>query len=221
MSLTLSPVDTLLQKQFPTLMVPIHQLLEKLTIPGHRFLMAKNGLFMEVMRSWLHAIVPLCSQSKVAFPYGIVKSTVAISSVPAYLINEFSDYAKTQLPNECAGHIIFNKTTGQWKMIPLTAVEVSRDMIDFTIEPLAIDEECILDIHSHGFHNVYFSSVDDVDDDNSVKLAGVIGFSLDENEDLHCKALFRLCLNGVFATLKCKEVSDQYEFSVIDEIHQL
>ncbi len=57
----------------------------------------------------------------------------------------------------------------------------------------------VLDLHSHGLLDAFFSGTDNYDDGRGeVKIAGVIG-NLDQPE---VTASFRLCANGVFVPLK-------------------
>lgn len=213
----LDAIDTMLQTTFPTVMVPTNSPLPRLGVYGHRFLAASNGLWIEVRRHWLHAILPIALQDKVTMPYGGVSEEATIVSIPYEMIEAFKQYATSQLPNECAAHIIQNTRTGVMRLQILNAVSAGHGHVNVLIDPLEPDEVMVLDIHSHGFHNVYFSKTDDIDDKAGVKLAAVIGFDkLSGTADMayRCKAVFRLCVLGHYTNLQPRLVDTQYQFSI-------
>jgi len=67
---SLNPIDRTLQTVTPTVMVPRHEEFSSLATPGHRFLVAEDGLWIEIWRPWLYVRVPLATQDRVAMPYG-------------------------------------------------------------------------------------------------------------------------------------------------------
>lgn len=203
----------MLQQQFPTVMVPAKQALETLSKDGHRFLMAKNGVWLDIKRPWLLATVPVATNLPVPLPYGELVAKALINPVPYELIKAFQEFARTQLPNECAAHIILNKTTGGMRLKTLKPTSAGAGHVDFNIDPLDSDEVLVLDIHSHGYFDVFFSDKDNLDDKGDVKIAGVIGFSTREPEN-GCKGLFRLCLNGLFLQLQVELKDGHYHFSL-------
>ncbi|MBC3871775.1 PRTRC system protein A [Undibacterium oligocarboniphilum] len=215
--MNLSPIDAQLQGQFPTVMVPIYSTLDGLDRNGHRFLMAKNGLWMEVKRSYLHAVIPVINQIPCVVPYGQVEKSLSILPIASQLIREFKNYAATVLPFECAGRILLHKPTGTMRLEILKATSVSPSHVEYQIPTLSVDEEMVLDIHSHGNFNAFFSSRDDEDDRSEVKIAGVIGNPA-RNE--RWEACFRLCLNGLFFPLKVNVENDHYLFSFGEVVNE-
>lgn len=209
--MSLNTIDTILQSQFPTLMVPIHETWNPLNTVGHRFLMASNGIWLEMKRAWLYARVLLASQTSVPMPYGGLEQCVTIAQVPRLLLQSFQEYAQSKLPNECAARIILNTSTQQMRLQLLESNDVGTGHINYKLDSLPSEEVTVLDIHSHGFHPVYFSGpasipqTDDADDIGETKIAGVIGFMKNQKgEVVPSEALFRLCLNGLFLTLQFK-----------------
>ena len=67
----LDPRDRLLQRHAPAIMVPRHGVLALPHKPGHRFLVASDGMWLEVLRPWLHARVHL-GHSEMPLPFGDV-----------------------------------------------------------------------------------------------------------------------------------------------------
>lgn len=216
----LHPSDAMLQKMVPTVMVPLNGMHEPLLSVGHRFLAGVNGLWLEVRQTWLHAVVPLALQSVVPMPYGRLRQTALIKSIPYELIKAFQDFARDQLPNECAAHIILNNETGTMRLERLISPSVGRGHVDYVIAPLAQHEVLVLDIHSHGYFAPKFSLKDDQDDCMGVKLAGVISFIRTHklhNDPPRCTAVFRLCLNGKYIGVLPECSDNHYHFSIQGE----
>ena len=216
----LHPSDAMLQKMVPTVMVPLNGIQEPLSTVGHRFLAGADGLWMEVRQTWLHAVVPLALQYSVPMPYGRLRQTALIKSIPYELIRAFQDFARDQLPNECAAHIILNNETGTMRLQKLQSISAGRGHVNVVIEPLSDQEVLVLDIHSHGYFAPKFSGVDDRDDCMGVKLAGVISFIRTDklhNDPPRCTAVFRLCLNGKYIGVLPECRDNHYHFSIEGE----
>lgn len=200
--MSLNVIDQMLQTQFPTIMVPIHETLGKLSQLGHRFLIAKNGLWLEIKRTWLYGRVQISPPSTVAIPYGDVEPELVLPKIPRELLQQFQSYAESKLPMECAARIILNNSTMQMRIQFLESVDVSRGHINYVLDSLASDEVCFFDIHSHGYHSAFFSLTDDADDRGETKIAGVLSFKKQQGDSpTQPNAIFRLCLNGHFLNL--------------------
>ena len=213
----LHPIDQVMQKQFPTVMVPLHSKLTPLDKAGHRFLMGKNGLWVEVKRPWLSATLKVNEQSAFPLPYGDVEASLSVMPIPLYLVKQFTEYAETQLPNECAAQIILDVDTGNLRLEILKAKSVGSGHVDFDLAPLQPNEHLVMDIHSHGYHPVYFSKKDDADDKGGFYIAGVIGFKKQEGQSSHSSnGIFRLCMNNLFTRLSVKKTSDHFHFYIGD-----
>lgn len=163
------------------LCVPSRAQFVPLTENGHRFLVARNGLFLECRRSWLHLIWPVSKlTAAVALPYGEIKAsaTLGFGALAPADIQPFAARARGKLPNE----------TGAWMswehgMNPPPRL-VWDDAEDLAASPASLtyerpqDEEhytpCI-DFHSHGVLPAGFSATDDADDAGEVKIAIVLG----------------------------------------------
>lgn len=213
----LHTADAILQKVVPTVMVPLHGAFDSLSTVGHRFLASANGLWLEVCQSWLHVVVPMALQCVVPMPYGRLTPQMEMTAIPYALMKQFQEFARTQLPNECAAHIIFNNETGMMRLQILRSVSAGRGHVDVVIDPLSQDEVLVLDIHSHGYFAPKFSGTDDKDDCMGVKLAGVISFIRTDtlpNDPPRCTAVFRLCLNGKYVPVMPELKYNEYHFSL-------
>jgi PRTRC genetic system protein A len=188
--------DQILQRACPTVMVPRFEKLELLQEPGHRYLTASDGLWIEIMRPWLHLVLPVALQSVVAMPYGLLEPTVAFSfkTIPYELFRNFVDDARLALPNEFAAWFTWNSRNHQFAYRPISATSASRAYLSFERPVLDDDEHLVVDIHSHASMKAFFSSEDNRDDAGEVKLSVVVGH-LGEGQKMQSK--LRLCANGL------------------------
>lgn len=195
----MDPRDIALQFVAPTIMVPRFGEFEPLATNGHRFLAAKDGLWLEVKRPWLYARKPLATQSAVAMPYGEVTATINIlcPRVPKALIQEFEAKAKAQSPNECAAWITWNEHRNELRLRSLEEISAGKAHVK-VIRPVLDDgEHLVLDLHSHGRFPAGFSKTDDRDDAGEVKVSLVVG-NCDQEETTIAS---RLCLMGLYEPL--------------------
>lgn len=189
-------VDLALQSVTPTVMVPLHGAFTPLSVSGHRFLAASDGLWLEVRRPWLHLVWPLALQQCVPMPYGRLEPLIDIARVPKKLLADFIEMARATYPLECGAWITQTPTTGEWRLIELEATHASSGALRYNCPPLADGEHLVVDLHSHGGMPAFFSGTDNADDIGSVKVSGVFGKVASQPE-----SLFRLCANGLFITL--------------------
>jgi len=196
--MSLNPIDVALQAVTPTVMVPRYEPLRPLGESGHRFLAARDGLWIEVRRPWLHAVLPVVRQEGVPMPYGWLKQFVELSCgrVPGRLVVGFVGDAMRTPDTEIAGGVIWNEATGTWRYERFEAVEASGDHIQYQRPRLVEGEHLVLDMHSHGGHGAFFSATDNEDDRGDVKLSLVVGRVADTGGP---EIMVRLCSMGVFS----------------------
>jgi PRTRC genetic system protein A len=106
--------DNILQSLCPTVMVPKFSPLDPLHGPGHRFLAAADGLWLEVQRPWLRLVWPLCGQTEVKMPYGEVRKTIEFSfdRVPENLLHRLIIDAQNDHPLESEAWLVWNEEAG-------------------------------------------------------------------------------------------------------------
>lgn len=191
--------DVALQSVMPTVMVPRYVELEELDTPGNRILMAANGVWLEVCRAWLYVRVPVALPPIIPVPYGLVREELrfGFGKLPRAMVAQFIEQARVRSPNECAAWGVWNQRTDSWTLLMLEERSVGIDHIEVNLPTLEEDEHRVIDLHSHGLHDAFFSREDNQDDRGETKIAGVIG-NLDKPE---VTASFRLCANGVFLPL--------------------
>lgn len=194
--------DYLTQGLCPTLPVPKFGDLPDMDGNGHRFLVANDGLWLEVKRPWLHLIWPVCQQDSVAIPYGNLrrKATFAFGKLPAELIRTFAEDARRALPNESAAWLVWEEETpfsyGALRYIGLPPVSAGSGHIQYERPALTSYQSLAVDLHSHGAGAAFFSAQDDQDDAGEVKISGVIGSLTPEGDPLPTVE-FRICALGI------------------------
>jgi PRTRC genetic system protein A len=190
------PIDTrdkILQQQCPAMMVPRFGQFEPLTENGHRFLVASNGLWLEVTRPWLHLITHV-AECDMPLPYGIMGADCeyrfdarALSQYQTRFVLD----ARAALPNECAACITFDDRNGELTYHLLESINATPGGVRYKRPMLAEHHWLILDMHSHGALPAFFSAQDDEDDQGEVKLALVAG-----TVDKEPSFAMRLCAMG-------------------------
>lgn len=191
----LDPRDALLQAHTPAVMVPRHGPMPMMAKPGHRFLVAANGLWLEVLRPWLTARVQV-AYSEVPLPFGELDQSIQYAFGARELGSvqrRFLEDARGALPDECAAWAVYSEETGKLDYRPLIADAASPGGVSFHRPRLADHEHLAIDLHSHGKLEAFFSATDDTDDLGEIKIAVVAG-----TVDAAPTFASRLCLLGAF-----------------------
>lgn len=198
--------DIALQTLTPCVMVPKFSGLEPLQASGHRFLLANDGLWLDIKRAWLDLTVPLALQHLVPIPCGQLKEKMHFNFglLPTKFLKQFLNDARKSLPNECAAWFIWNEKTGEMRYELLAENAASITALSYQCPYLEEDEHLIADIHSHGNDAAFFSYDDNNDDKTVVKIAVVIGNVSQQNISIK----MRLCANGYFIDLPCIGMED-------------
>lgn len=202
----MDPRDVVLQSVTPTVMVPLHGVFEPLERPGHRFLSAANGEWLEVRRAWLHARTQILPASPVAKPYGCLSDALQwrMPAVPVKLFESFAAMAREACPVEAAAWIVWSERTDGFSLKPVGVRSATSGSIHFDRPRLEDDEHLVVDLHSHGRSGAFFSATDDEDDRGEVKVSVVLGHC---DKDAFSTAM-RLCLLGKFIALELASVSN-------------
>ncbi|MEM5314154.1 PRTRC system protein A [Paraburkholderia sp. JHI869] len=192
----MNQIDFALQLSFPSVMVPTREPVVPMAWPGERLLIASNGVFLEINRPWIRLVRRLGSfEWRTAVPYGEAAELTELpcGSVPAELVAEFARMARAALPNEAGAWIVWEAATGLFRLVPLPSLSHSPAHLSYDRPQLRDREWLVIDCHSHGRGDAYFSGTDDRDDQHDVKFALVLG---------HChrtpSVALRLCAKGRF-----------------------
>lgn len=192
-------MDQALLAAAPIAAVPRHAPFHPLQDAGHRFLLAEDGLYLEVRRPWIHFIQRLAEHRAVAIPYGPLKNKCELgfgtigSALPQ--LKDFAAGAKVVAPVEAAAALLWNHQERTWRIeYPETVGEATASRISYrTVEP-GPDESLAIDVHSHGHLDAFFSETDNEDDRGSVKISAVFG-NMDQPRPT---VAFRLCVLGLY-----------------------
>lgn len=186
-------LDLTIQQTFPTVIAPREGLLAPADKAGTRYVAASDGLWREVTLPWIRVVHKIAA-SEFRLPYGVVKETVEIEveAIPKGLRQQFYRDALAAMPNEMASAMIWNSETGAWRYAMRPALSATPVHINYQEVVLDPGEHLVLDLHSHGSIEAFFSAEDDADDAGSMKFSGVIG-SLKDDEP---SSVMRLSMLG-------------------------
>lgn len=168
--------DQFILSQFPLNPVPPSGKLVRL--PGcrefqQRYLVAKDGVWREITASWIRALYPVLQQDKLRLPYGSLTREIKLLVEKDRILRMIRGFTETALQyrdqeiqqnfsldqdGDISGGDIFFGTDD--------SVDYRRDRSHTNF---------FLDIHSHGLTDPFFSSIDNRDDRDEVKVAVVVG----------------------------------------------
>lgn len=190
--------DIALQRAFPIVAVPKYSRLEPLAQNGERIVMAANGTFLEVRRSWAR-FVRKVGEVNTIVPFGKLEesTTYLTTKLPRELLLEFMQWAREDSHVEIGANIVWNEVTKKFRLVRSGTVHGTKSRLDYKIPDLDPNEQIVIDCHSHSTGRAFFSHTDNEDDAHAVKMAFVVG---------HCdrpiqSVLMRLCIKGQFTIL--------------------
>lgn len=192
-------MDIALLAAAPVAAVPRYAPFHPLQESGHRFLLAADGLYLEVRRPWLHYVHQLAKHTAVAIPFGEItkKCELDFGSIGSALpqMKEFAAKAKADAPIEAAASLLWDHVKKSWRIeYPKIIGEATPGSIQYEQVVPGEDESLAIDLHSHGHLGAFFSETDNADDRGSVKIAGVLG-DLDKAQPT---VAFRMCVLGLY-----------------------
>ena len=195
--MSLEELDAVVLDNFPVVPAPHHGKLPEPEKPGQRYIVGKHGLYRQVSTPWLESVVQISAVDGLTTPYGDVVpvNTLKCDSPPKQLWVEFVKAASLAAPKECAGLMIWNEETFQWRFALREAVVATNDYIQYNEPELGAGEIAVVDVHSHGHHAAFFSATDNTDDRGGIKVAAVLG-NLDHPAP--SVAIRLVCLDAMF-----------------------
>ena len=197
----MNPIDTVLQREFATVIVPTREPLEDCPMRKTRLLMAQDGLYIETRQPWGH-YRKLLWESPRHLPYGTLEEVDTFSAalreshqiIFQDLIDEAAKLADQK--KEWAGFIVWSETEG-FHYLPLELTVLTGIKAKYVIPQLQEGTYLVCDVHSHHKMRPFFSDEDNADDQSRVKIACVIG-KYDPSEETPFTAVFRYCIQGFF-----------------------
>jgi PRTRC genetic system protein A len=165
-------------------MCPRYEALDLLAEEGHRYVVGGDGLYIEVRRPWLHALVKF-SNSPLKLPYGQPPKLFSIRLRRQELIDGlrvFIRRARRVSPLEHAAWLSFSPAGSRINYVEPEILASGRGHIQYhrpDATPFCLP---IIDCHSHGEFPAFFSDTDGVDDRmDDAKLSFVVG-NLDKSD---------------------------------------
>ena len=191
-------IDSFMQDRFPVVPVPKHGDFEEIDRDGHRYLVAADGLWIEVRTPWLY-FRRKAGGSGVPIPYGTLteETRFLCPPIPKRLLESFVQASREASPNEIVAQIIWRQSTADFRLAFLQYTSNGPGHIDYLMPHYGAGEIMVVDLHSHGRFDAFFSRKDNVDDAGQIKIAGVVG---------HCdqpvqRISMRLCVLGMYREL--------------------
>jgi PRTRC genetic system protein A/PRTRC genetic system ThiF family protein len=169
--------DLVIQQHAPTVMAPSVGELVPLAENGHRYVAARDGLYIEIRRPWLRLLQPIAPSIATQLPYGELKPAIAtdFGKIPRDMLARFLEEARKLSPFEHAAWIVWSARDRRLEYRDLDVQEMSYGSVSYNRPRLEEHESLAIDLHSHGEMGAFFSGTDDADDAGEVKIAGVVG----------------------------------------------
>lgn len=175
----MNQLDLTIQSHFPCHVLPKFEAFEPMTKTGDRLLLGSSKLQLEISRPWLHAIVTISGEEFArGLPYGESlreRKEMRCGEIPRALMLDFMEKAAAACPNEVGAWIVWDEHTKEFSLIDLPVLSNSPDHLQYQTPHLEQGQWLVVDLHSHGSSEAFFSSTDDEDDKGAVKLSFVLG----------------------------------------------
>jgi PRTRC genetic system protein A len=190
--------DLALRAICPIVPMPKYSTLEPLTHNGERIVLASNGTFLEVRRSWARFIRKIGNVEAVV-PFGeLAESTTYFTQkMPRDLLTQFVEWARAESHVEIGANIVWNEVSNQFRLVRSRTLHGTGSHLEYEIPDLAVGEHIVIDCHSHSAHPAFFSDEDNRDDKDAVKLAFVVGNCDKAQQSIQ----MRLCVRGKYQKL--------------------
>lgn len=187
-------VDRVLLAQTPLVMMPRHCGLPPLRVGERRYVAASDGIYVQAKSLSLE--VTLRYAPTPPLPFGVLSENIAMIGglLPASMFSAFAALARQRAPVEAAALVRWNAAARCYELLPRTALAASVGHITYAVDDLD-DESIVLDLHSHGDFDAFFSGTDDHSDLQGVHLSSVLGRCRDENGPM---IKTRICVDGFF-----------------------
>ncbi len=191
-------LDQIIADKLPTVMVPAYENLAEIKTGASRFLMARNGLYIEAKTSWGHLLKNLW-QSPRPLPYGNVSEVDTFRDVllkNRMILEDITGMAAkyAREGREWAGFIAHTDCGFQYVQV---VFDSTAAQVKYKMPELPEGATIAVDIHSHGRIPPYFSDTDNKDDAGGVKIAVVLGNYRHENGHDAFDAEARYCIEGI------------------------
>lgn len=195
-------LDTIIQKAFPTIVVPKYDDITPCESDRTRLLMGSDGLYIETMQRWGHLRKKLWD-SKRKLPYGDVEEVDTFANIVTEswsilhqdIIPAAALYAEQG--KEWAGQIVLSPLGLRY--FPLNFIS-NESEVTYELPKLCENEKYVIDVHSHGKMAPFFSPQDNEDDKGGVRIRMVLGgyHFIQESETFSFQMELRYSVEGYF-----------------------
>ena len=163
---------------------------------GYTYVMAGNGLFLEAENPLITARLHLAEALVRGLePLGELLE-LRHGRVPGHLLSLVMDVMTTDREREMYAAIVWD---GGYRIV-LPPQEAGPTHVTYETVP-----ETVVNIHSHGRMEAFFSSADDADD-QGFTVSVVVG----RLDSLFPEVKSRLCVYGYFAPIRMRQIFDQF-----------
>ncbi len=191
-------LDQIIQKHMPVVIVPTYGELDALETGKTRFLMGKDGLYLETKQPWGSLIKKLWHSPRY-LPYGWVLEkdefaevlTEAKEIIMDKIVPLAAKYAREG--KEYAGFIAWHPSGYEYVPVEFTSTAAS---VKYKAPTAASGAHIAIDVHSHGQIRPFFSQPDDADDVGGVKICVVLGNYRRKNGSDMFDAVVRYSVEG-------------------------
>lgn len=172
-----TPVDLMLQRHAPVEVVPVYGEFEALSGIGHRFLLARDGLWLESRRAWAYVRWPIAQSRKVSIPAGELQKEAKLSfgKLPRWLVEDFSSLARDASPAEVGAVVVWDEETGEFELLGTKTLQSGIGHLRYERPEVPPKRHIVMDLHSHGPLKAYFSKTDVADTGSEVVICVVVG----------------------------------------------
>lgn len=170
------PRDRAVLGSAPTLMQPLHSALPPCPLQAHRYVAARDGLYLQARSVGIDACLAIAPVQYGNLPYGVLRERVRLvgGRIPYTLYRDICAQAAAAAPNEWACLILFDPDEGYRVHVPDVD---SRSAGHIRYQTGRYDpEQVVVDLHTHGQGEAFFSATDDDDDrTGGIYLSVVLG----------------------------------------------
>lgn len=151
--------DDVLVAVCPPIPIPRFGSLDDLAVGRKRFLLAADGVYLEVRSEALHARLRI---SAVALPYGPTEEFLRPTGGPLDVswLGQLANIALRDGTQEVAAGVV--RGANGWTLVQPPVLSASGSHVRYM--DVFDDKSLLIDMHSHGAHAEYFSATDDLSD---------------------------------------------------------
>ena len=143
----------------------------------YQYLVGRDGIYIRARREGLIATIGLTGFIQPARGLAEIKPGISfVEAVPASFLKVMVDYARNCLPKECLFYLVYQK---QSRMIdPWMLVIPKQEQTPANVRPVdafsASARTALVEVHSHGYMNAFFSATDNRDE-TGFRIYAVLG----------------------------------------------